>query len=674
MKLLSPWRRRTRTGDPEPSAAGGSRLRWLLGVACAWILAWALCGFRVLLQIKDKPHPFLPALEVGPTILKAVTEWALAALAAYLIVGLVVGLVGKLFTSDRHGTNLARHLGFKAGFGLGLGGAAFLHGVLYAMVPMALVGLPGLKHLPIGLTLLLFLGGGGWLILRAFRAESVRHHGLRLLAYLAFLALLPQVPHDILRRAMPLPPPLPKDAPRVLVIGIDGVRRDLFERHMPHWKAPDGVQPACVAPATRRSWSMLLGKDPEKLKYSIIMPFQSDLGHPEAFTLLALARQQNLRTAWAIDDSLTAGFGNQPNWFTTVRESPGGWKYWFTLGMGTVFPVFSWTQNIVAPIENTNPWSDISAYWRDVGRLAETHHWVFTHTCSLHEPIRMNLWEMQTFRPWRWLLDSAWSYRPYASSTEAVTDSNPRLDMRSSALGHYSIRMRKVLLNLEPAIRGWERRFPRLSGVVTSDHGEKHPTVEDETGQVLTHAEGYHGFDLDPNSIWVPLHPFGATRTSFKPNDTFTWIELRDAIRDWTDLDGQLVLKGRQGPFLIQFPTIRAVQLETEEAQASGSDLGIDPKELLDTLSIFDNGIWFASDARAETFKSRKCSSGLVQGADLVLFNPTKGNRFERGAFTGYKAKSASVVDKEAMDRELLPFLSALPQPLTLPGRKSDTP
>jgi hypothetical protein len=335
--------------------------------------------------------------------------------------------------------------------------------------------------------------------------------------------------------------------------------------------------------------------------------------------------------------------------------------------MGTVFPVFSWTQNIVAPIENTNPWSDIDAYWRDVGRLAETHEWVFTHTCSLHEPIRMTLWEMQTFRPWRWLLDSAWSYRPYASNIDAVSDNDPRLDMRSSALGHYSIRMRKVLLHLEPAIKEWERRFPHLSGVLTSDHGEKHPAVTNAQGKVLTHAEGYHGFDLDPNSIWVPLHPFGSTRTKFKPNDIFTWIELRDAIRDWATLGGDLVLSGRSDPLFIQFPTIRAVHLEDEETQASASDLGIAPRELLDTLYIFEDGIWFASDAKAETFKTRKYSSALVRGAELVLFNPTKGNRYERGVFDRYKPQSAGVVDKDAMDRELLPFTNFKPLPLTLP-------
>lgn len=642
-----------------------SRFFWLLGVAVAWAGTWLAFGMKVALQLKDKPHPFLPQIELNQTIKRAVLEWALSALVSYLIIGLCLGLVGKVFTSDRKGANLRAHLNFSSGLVWGLGVVIFFHGVLWVMVPMGLVGLPLLKHLPMGLSLLIILGGGAWLLWRRFKAECPNAAPLRLVGFLVFMALLPQVPHDLMRRNLPLPPPLPRDAPRVLLIGIDGVRKDLFERHMPAWKAPDGINPVCVAPATRRSWSMLLGKDPEKLKNSIIMPFKSDLGHPEEFRLLALAREKNLRTAWAIDDSLTAGFGNQPNWFTTVRESPGGWKYWFTLGMGTVFPVFAWSQNYVAPIENTNPWADINAYWRDIGRLAETHHWVFSHTCALHEPIRLTLSEIQTFRPWRWLGDSAWSYRPYISGEDALADQEQRADMRSSALGHYSVRMRRVLRALEPVVKDWERRYPHASGLVTSDHGELHIALKDEEGIIRTHIEGFHGFSLDPHSMWVPLHAFGATRTRFAPGQNFTWVELRDAMQRTAVLGGDLTLEGRTEPFLVQFPTIRAIHLESEEQRKKKDSSVIDPTELLDTLYVFPNGMWFASDANDEMFKNRKLSSGLVRGAQLVLFNPNEGGKYDRQAYENYKLISESVVSYEEMTQELAPFRGNVPKAMT---------
>lgn len=641
------------------------RIWWLLGVLSSWALVWFLLGIRVVFQLKDKPHPFLPQIELTRTILRASVEWALAALAAYAGIGLLLALVAKLLTSDRHGRNLPQHLSFTAGARIALGTALFFHGVLFTLVPMGMVGLPLLKRLPMGLLLLLFLGSGAWMIWKVYRAESPGLAPARAAAFLAFLCLLPQVPHDLFRRSMPLPPPLPPETPRVLIFGVDGLRTDILERHMPEWKTPGNAMAACVAPATRRSWSLLLGKDPVKLRNSIIMPFKGDLGHPEDFKLLAQARAKGLRTAWAIDDSLTAGFGNQPNLFTTVRESPGGWKYWYTLGMGTIFPVYSWSQNYLAPVENTNPWADIRAYYRDLGRLVETHHWVFAHTCALHEPMRSTFSELQLIRPWRWLLDSPWSYRSYLNVAEAEADGFARGDTRSSALIHFSARARRILKDLQPAIRDWEGRFPALSGVLTADHGEFHIELRSPEGELITHLEGYHGFSLEPYSLWVPLHPFGRTQQAFKPNDNFTWVELRNALAKSVG-GAPLHLEARNGPLLIQFPTIRATHIESEaeKERKTKEGAGIDPREILQSLYVFPNGMWFASDLNEELFRNRPMSSGLVRGDSLLLFNPVGLDHYERQELKGFKVLSTRVVEKAEMDRELEPFLKCLPEPL----------
>ncbi len=642
-----------------------SRISWVLGVISAWSLAWFLLGVRVIFQLKDKPHPFLPQIELTRTVLNATLEWALTALAFYAVIGLLMALVAKLLTSDRQGTNLGNSLSYSDGFQIAAGACLFFHGVLFSLVPMGMVGLPLLNRLPMGLLLLLFLGSGAWVLVRRYRRESASLPVLRAAIYMAILALLPSVPHDLFRKSMPGQPPLPPETPRVLILGIDGMRKDVFERHMPEWKAPEGVMPACVAPATRRSWSLLLGKDPSRLRNSIIMPFKGDLEHPEEFHLLAQARDRGLRTAWAIDDSLTAGFGNQPNLFTTVRESPGGWKYWFTLGMGTIFPVYSWGQNYLAPVENTNPWADIRAFYRDLGRLVASHHWVFAHTCCLHEPIRSTAAELQTIRPWRWLLDSPWSYRSYVNTQEAQADGYARADARSSALYHFSARARRVLHELKPMIQSWEREFPSLSGVVTADHGEFHVELRTPEGEILTHLEGYHGFTLEPYSVWVPLHPFGKTRHQFKPKDNFTWVELRDALAE--TLDGRsLHLHSRSEPLLIQFPTIRAIHIESEaEKERKDRDsAGIDPREILESVYVFPNGIWFASDLNDERFKNRPLSSGLVKGDELLLFNPIGLERYDRETFKGYALQTSGEVKREAMAQELAPFLPFLPKPL----------
>lgn len=658
----APWIRKEASPPPRMS-----RLRWLAGVSFVWFLTWLLLGLRVAFRFKDRPHPFLPQVEFGPIVIQAALTWAFSALAVYLGIGLVLSLVAKLATSDRHGSDLAKHLSFRDGLRAGAGTLIFFHGVLFTMVPMALVSLPGIKKLPMALALLLFLGVGGFLLWRMMRREAASFPALRALLLLAFLAGLPQIPHDVVRKRMPLPPPLPPDAPRVLVIGIDGARKDLVERYMPSWKAPNDVNSVCATPATRRSWSLLLGKDPDKLRNSVIMPFRRDFGHPEEFELLNLARQKGLRTAWAIDDSLTAGFGNQPNLFTTVRESPGGWKYWFTLGMGTIFPVYSWAQNYAAPIENTNPWADIDAYYRDLERLTETHHWVFSHTCTLHEPIRITLGEFQKLRPWIWLLDSAWSYRPYEDTDQPVEDPS-RLDLRSSALYHYSARLHRVVTRLDPMLRRWEARFPHLSGIVTADHGEFHLPLENEKDEVLSHLEGFHGFTLEPNTMWVPMHPFGETRHEFKPGQMFTWVELRDAMQRQAVQGGPLVLAGREEPFLTQILTIRARHLENEEERNRKEDLGIDPKELVGTINIMADGLWFASDPPEHELESRKLSSCVTRGRELLIFNPVSGGKYERLLFDRYKLVRKDVVTPEAAAEEIAGFRKHYPGPMPQQG------
>jgi hypothetical protein len=313
-------------------------------------------------------------------------------------------------------------------------------------------------------------------------------------------------------------------------------------------------------------------------------------------------------------------------------------------------------------VENTNPWADIRAFYRDLGRLVESHHWVFAHTCVLHEPIRSTASELQLMRPWRWLLDSPWSYRSYLNIEEMEQDDYARADLRSSALYHFSARARRILKELKPQIQGWEDRYPSLSGVLTADHGEFHLEARSPEGETLTHFEGYHGFALEPYTLWVPLHPFGRTEHAFKPNDNFTWVELRDALAIAAD-GSTLKLKRREEPLLIQFPTIRAthIEREAEKANKEKAATGIDPREILDSLYVFPNGMWFASDFNEEQFKDRPLSSGLVDGERLLLFNPVGPDQYDRQVLRGFKVESKEVVEKEAMKKELEPLLRHLP-------------
>jgi hypothetical protein len=114
---------------------------------------------------------------------------------------------------------------------------------------------------------------------------------------------------------------------------------------------------------------------------------------------------------------------------------------------------------------------------------------------------------------------------------------------------------------------------------------------------------------------------------------------------------------------MIQFPTIRATHIEREAEKANNEKAatGIDPREILDSLYVFPNGMWFASDFNEEQFKDRPLSSGLVDGERLLLFNPVGPDQYDRQVLRGFKVESKEVVEKEAMKKELEPLLRHLP-------------
>jgi hypothetical protein len=168
--------------------------------------------------------------------------------------------------------------------------------------------------------------------------------------------------------------------------------------------------------------------------------------------------------------------------------------------------------------------------------------------------------------------------------------------------------------------------------------------------------------------MWVPLHPFGQTRHEFKPGQMFTWVELRDAMQRQAVKGGPLVLTGREDPFLTQILTIRARHLENEEERNRKEDLGIDPKELVGTINIMANGLWFASDPPEHELEARKLSSCVTRGRELLIFNPVKGGQYERLVFDRYKLVKMDTVTPEAAKREIEEFRKYYPGPMPQQG------
>ena len=643
------------------------RFHWLLGVATAWTSLWVLLAARSLYMLGSNPHPFLPDLKITGIMLKALAQWGLGALAAYLVLGTIFALMGFLVL--RLGAapqEPIRGLSFRSGGWMGLGTALWIHGCLFALVPGTLSTLPLLRRAPMVLILGTFFIAGLWALARAQRASQATWPWVRAAGSALLISLLLFLPHDLFRRRIPEAPPLPPEARRLLVFGVDGLRQDITEEALPGWKAPAGVQPLVAVPATRLAWNMLFGGDPESLTTSFVIPYRREWKDSHRLALLAEAKARGLRTSFLIDDCTTLSFGLSNAPFAEVKEPFGGWKHFFTSGAGFTWPAYSWLENYLSPIETTNPWSEPRYFLRDIGRALERSDWVSAHTCQLHAPFFLRARELQAHKPWTWILASSRSFQPYQATAQAEIDGFSRAGKRADPTLHYEIRATQLLQEIQPEVEAWALRFPNLSGVFTSDHGEQHTALRAPDGTLITHLTGTHGFDLEPDTVRVPLHGFGRTEAAFGPNEVFSWFHLRDRIRDWIR-QPQAPLRlssGGERHWTIHWPYIRPIHIlgpEPKEARSSA----VSPMDLANQTYLLEDGTWVLEDPKEER-KPRLCYA-LVSPDRMVTFTPAPQGHWIRADWKGYELLETREVDAQALNLEVEAFPGGRPHRLQVP-------
>jgi hypothetical protein len=628
---------------------------WILGVLLPWFAVWLLLGIRTWASIQAEPHPFLKGVQLSGILLAAVIVWAGSALLAYLVVGLIASLIALAVL----GTQAFRPSPFRKGLLMGFATLLWLHGVLYAQVPGALGSLPLFGKLPMAMALSLFLIPGVILTLLLLRGGGVARALLRGALALIILAGSLFVPHDVFRRWAPHPTPLGDSERRLALVSIDGLRRDTFESCMPQWKAPSDCQPVCAFPATRLAWNALFGAPIEEMRYAKLIPYQGELNAPDRLALLREAERRGIRTAFLIDDSLTPSYSLVPSLFTTVLEPEGGWRYWFTLGFGTSWPLFSWAQNVVSPIETSNPWCDTRAFYRDVGRQLRFHHWVSSHNCELHAPIVLRLGDLRGLSGWKWLGRSAYSYQPYTGWDQISKDQGVRLGPRASAQRHYSVRAARLLSEMSPFLQDWQQTYPRLSGVVTSDHGETFPGIYTQDRQLASTFSGIHGFRLDADTIQVPLHVFGQTTHHLKHGALFSWLDLRDCISAWLESQEPLSLSTNITSRIIQITAIQPAHLEGGEGSVRQPRAGgLEIRELMRTIVLRPNGLWYCGDLDEVSKSHSIFSTALAQGRRLVLYNPEKDGTFYREDWDGDRCLGTRSYDARQVELDIQSFKS----------------
>ncbi|MBI4912075.1 MAG: hypothetical protein HY823_05005 [Acidobacteria bacterium] len=636
------------------------RIRWALGILLAWTLGWTMLGVPVLHSMLREPHPYLKGVPLSGVILRGALEWSLGTLLTYGLLGLFLGLISQLVSLQRKGTGSPVIPGFNQGLLIGLGGFLGFHGWLYLQVPGALDAHPLLARVPMGLALLLLLGGGLAAYGRTFRRSGLGWPGLRALLALGMVGAPLLAPHDLFRRGSAPAERIPETAPRLLVLSFDGLRRDLYEKYRPAGRVPGGATSITSLPATRKAWLSLLGADPAQARDAVVMADENEFKDPGALRLLKAAQARGLRTAFVINDSLTPAFGLQPNLFTEVLEPEGGWKYWFTLGFGGSWPAWSWAQNFLSPVETSNPWNDPEAFHRDVDGALARNAWVSTHNCALHVPLVLTLPELVSLEGWGWLVRPALRFRPYTTLEEVASDHGARLHPQADALRHYEVRVERLARRIGPWLERWARAYPQLSAVVTSDHGSLHVPLPVGGGPALSHLSGLHGFVANAPIMYVPLEPFGRTRSELGPDQVHSWWDLRDSLLRWVQTQEPLVLRGRREGWLVQFPSVDSgVFLGSGGEGKSGS---LDVKELAQATLLLPTGAWWVRNRDFERFRRASLTSALVTPQGIITFFPVPGPRYIRDEYAGLNIARRTEVSHQEMLDEVGRFAGARPQ------------
>lgn len=649
-------------------------LRWALGVLSVWGTAWLLLGIRIVPILKNNPQPFVAAAKLKGAILAGVVSWALDALVAYLLVGLVVTLLGQIALSS---FSKAMRLDptFRSGVWSGMGGLFCFHGYLYFQVPSALRSLPILKSVPIGLDLLLFVLCGALCLHFSMRKSELSRRPLRIIVALLLMTMPMLLPHDVFRALMPGPSVVDPHAPRLLLFGVDGLRQDTLERIRPDWAAPGGCTPVTSVPATRKAWLVLYGSDPSLALNAVVMPQRSELSQPDRLRLLVEAERQGLRTAFLINDSLTPAFSLQPTPFSETLEPEGGWKYWFTLGYGSAWPAYSWAQNIFSIVETTNPWGESGPFLRDVERALGRNHWMGVHDCRLHAPILPTWEELQALDPWNWLLHPPRAFQSYVTAQE-VNQDRSRLNWRTDGLRQYEIRTERLLRDLAPYLVRWSQKFPELSGLLFSDHGEVFLPIHESGKPFMTRLSGVHGFGTDAENLRVPIHPFGCTRHKLDSGQVYSLFDVRDDMMAWVRGRRPLELRGRSEGWLIQFPAIDGRDFTTSQfmsQNATRDDQGITISEITRGTYLLPSGAWFVDDIMIDQFGKRKKATALVTSSGIIAFNPSSDNGFRRDQFNGMNRVSTCEVSEESMNQEIGAFRGVRPLPVSENSNGSKT-
>ena len=521
-----------------------------------------------------------------------------------------------------------------------LGGLLLMHAWLWALVPTALWVLPGLRSLPMGVSLAVVPLAGLGLLRWAFPGGRRGHlAGLAMALPWLFLAHLP----FLLFQGAPAAPVGGTRPAELVVLAIDGLRPDvaaaegLVAFHGQH--AENAFTPV---PATRLLYGLLLGGDPMRFATGHLIPDLEEYEGKVPLTILREAKARGKKVRFCIDDGGTIGLIGRGGEFDQVQMPARGWENFLNSNLSVHLPIYASWLDTLRVFPTTNPWSGPThglAQALEVGRGGD---WLFFHSCLTHQPIFLTWRELGSIPGW-WQIPAR-KMEPVASLEALTRTQVENWDERCNPFLAYRIRVRTLMTSWGRIWNGLaqDATYGQATRIFFSDHGERFPHLTEQV-----QMGGIHGYSLSPWDLKMPLILDGPGAGGEPFTAPVSLLGFRAALHE--------LATGQGRPTLARMAETPVVSLlNPTQSPDQPPDSPFQNATTLQTVQaafIGPEGLWALANPLPMEARSAHSAVARLENGNLVIYLPLRQGGARRQAWQGYQLLGEQDLDEAAFQK-----------------------
>lgn len=421
---------------------------------------------------------------------------------------------------------------------------------------------------------------------------------------------------------------------RYLFFVLDSARFDDVEKS---WDIPNTPVYKGIShfQSTRKQWLLMLGKDPKDVSDKFFLPLKAEYTNGSNTPPFPLSVPgEHYRASFLLDNGGTAGSNSLNLHLSELLVNDTDID---ASAFPEFIPIAPWLNNYLSVVESSNNFSNIQSFLHDTSKSLERNDLVLAHTCYLEHSLS-SVPEFFRFMGVNWLCQSP----NYFIFDKPLNRKTSGLSPKMVA----AFKTTEFLKLFKENNKEWEKSFPDLSGIFTSDHGQYF-----ETYQGLTLCPS-HGFFSSPDCAWIPIIPIGSSRIQTSPdNIPFTWLDIRQALNSSLKNQTSVVLKNNGYPIQSSFYYI---------APTFGKDVTTSPYTLniskLVLLMGFNHqlGLYLDESITRQRYDKSFTFYSVTEG--LITANPASQDTYRVQVWDGYHLKRETVVPKSKL-RETLELL-----------------